>query len=103
MDTETLVLLLVSLHVVLLALCLGGLIRDFSQTVFQRIAQGLIALVIPVLGPIGILCFLVSAHDLKELKFILPFPFYFFGSDHALEDRRRESGYEINHHMDTLD
>ena len=99
MDAHRITLTIVAVHLVVAAFASVAVLRDYTISISQKLGQVVVALVIPILGPLGILCFLVSAHTREELREILPFPFYLLAVDAVEENRRRERGYDINKHM----
>lgn len=53
-----------------------GLIKDVAATAFQKLAQGLVIWIIPFVGAGLILAFIGSHHSRKEMRSLVPFPFY---------------------------
>ena len=92
MDTIVLVGLIVALHVLLAAIAVRASVLDFTLTIQQKVAQSLIALLIPILGPVGNIFILVCLHDKEHLRGLLPFPLYHFA---LARSERDASGHSV--------
>ena len=58
-----------------------GITRDSTITVPQKCAHVLAVWILPLLGGIFALAFLATHHSRRELKSIVPFPFYLAAPD----------------------
>ncbi len=76
MDVRDIIAFVALLHLAISVLAVSGVIRDFTISRSQKFAQATIVLLIPVLGPLGMLCYLTAAHTRDDFAKILPFPLY---------------------------
>ncbi|MEM6818064.1 MAG: hypothetical protein AAF578_04700 [Pseudomonadota bacterium] len=91
MDIAIFLKVTAAVHCIFGLVVLRALVRDHTLYLSQKIAQSLIVVLVPILGPIGILVLLASLHEKSELRELLPFPLYHLAQDHAKLDAARQS------------
>lgn len=92
MDTMVVASLILALHAFVATIAVRALVRDFTLTSQQKLAQCLMALLIPILGPVGIIFVLVCLHDREHLRDLLPFPLYQFAQTRP---ERHATGHSV--------
>ena len=91
MTVDTVFVVAVAIHVFLASLSIIAVVRDDSLTRFQRSIQALIALLVPIFGPMFILTMLVSFHSRADLKGLLPYPLYLLAKEQTSNSNRCDS------------
>jgi hypothetical protein len=95
--TTGIIVLLVLLLLFNLAITIG-VVRDYSLTPLQRVAQVVMIWVLPGIGGFTAPIFPGAHHSRSELRTLLPFPLYYAGAEAATRSPFEHTSYDNTDH-----